>query len=88
MKSILQVETDKCYLCRQKKKLDMHHIMNGPFRAKSEEWGGYVYLCRDCHRATHDKPKQARELKQIYQETFEILYGKELWMKTFKKNYL
>ena len=88
MKSILQIETDKCYLCRQKKKLDMHHIMNGPMRAKSEEWGGYVYLCRDCHRKTHDTPKMARELKQIYQETFEILYGKELWMDTFKKNYL
>lgn len=87
MKSILQVEQDKCFLCGKKGNLDTHHVMNGPFRKKSEKWGGVIKVCRDCHRKIHDNPSLAKELKQGFQHTFGLLYGQNLWMKEFKKNY-
>lgn len=87
MKSILQVETDKCYLCHCSGKLDTHHVMNGPFRKKSEKWGGVIKVCRSCHRKIHDNPQIAYELKKGFHRTFKQLYGQEIYIKEFKKNY-
>ena len=67
--------------------------MNGPLRRKSEKWGGYTYLCAYHHNmggkeCVHENQIMDLELKKEFQMNFEKLYGHELWMKEFHKNYI
>ena len=90
-KSILQDEK-VCYLCEKQYGLERHHIMSGTANRKlSEKYGLWVWLCHDCHTGTegaqYDKQKNW-DLKVQAQMAFENLYGHDLWMKTFYKNYI
>jgi hypothetical protein len=53
MKSIIQKNPTRCFLCGKNGNadpLDEHHVFFGPFRKKSERYGAKVYLChRGCH---------------------------------------
>ena len=80
-----------CYLTGSTQNLDVHHIMNGPFRKKSDKLGLWIFLRHDVHMKLHQTPqgqKVARWLKQQAQEAFERKYGHEKWMKEFGRNYL
>lgn len=82
------VKKDRCELCGCNSNLTTHHIMNGAYRKKSEEYGGVMTLCFGCHRKVHDSPEVQKALKQRYQARFELLYSHEKWMELFHKNYL
>ena len=90
-KSIIQ-EEKRCYMCGRKTMLERHHIMAGVAnRRLSEKYGLWVWLCHDCHTGTegaqYDAPKSFI-LKMDAQAAFEKLYSRDLWMETFRKNYL
>ena len=61
-----------CWLCGANGSadpLDKHHIFNGPYRAKSDQYGLTVYLCHaNCHifgvNAAHVNPYTRRMLQQ------------------------
>ena len=89
MTSILQTER-RCYKTGTTIQLDKHHVMNGAYRKKAEEYGLYVYLNHTVHmwlHSTGEGQEYARHLKSIAQKRFEEIYSHELWMKEFKKNY-
>ena len=54
MKSIMQSDTSRCYLCARNgngDRLEKHHVFGGSNRKFSEEDGLTVFLCGDsCHR--------------------------------------
>ena len=88
--SIIQF-TDRCWKTGTTQNLDVHHIMNGPFRNKSDEYGLWVYLNHDVHMWLHNTREGKRyekELKRLAQEKFEEIHGHEKWMQLFKKNYV
>lgn len=92
MKSILQTEKE-CWVCKCKDNLHEHHVLPGTAnRAKSEMWGLKVWLCAYHHdmssEGVHENAELRYKLIRYAQETFELLYGHELWMRTFHKNYL
>ena len=95
MNSILEPKGCRiCYVCGMELYTEEHHIFYGTGnRKQSEKHGLKVHLCYRCHRA----PKSGihggnRELdlwlKQTGQQAFEALYGHEVFMQEFGKNYL
>ena len=91
-KSIISNER-KCLICGTTKNLHKHHVIGGSFRNKSEKWGCWVYLCAYHHdfggkQSVHGNAKLSNRLKQQTQNTFECLYGRNVGMEVFKKNYL
>lgn len=94
MNSILQHSGEPvCYLCGSVVGLERHHIMSGTANKRlAEKYGLWVWLCgQTCHRgvdgAQYD-PEKNKRLKREAQEAFEKIHGHDLWMKTFRKNYL
>ena len=88
-KSILQFDTSRCAICGVTGKLDWHHIRCGnQSREKSEKWGLMLALCRKCHTNLHSNAEVKKEWQEIAQAKFLLLYGREIWMKEFKKDYL
>lgn len=91
MKSILQT-TDECYVCRAKGVLHTHEVFFGSAnRKKSIKWGCQVRLCPKHHNMSSEGVHMNRaldlRLKRECQRQFELLYGHELFMQEFKKNY-
>lgn len=90
-KSIMQDEK-QCYFCGKQYGLERHHVLGGTAnRRLSEAYGIWIWCCHDCHTGVYgvqyDKQKNW-DTKMAAQRAFEELYGHELWMKTFYKNYL
>ena len=66
MKSILQEDTAKCFICEENPcgdPLDKHHIFGGALRKKSEQYGLFVYLhharCHIFARAAHTNQEKS-----------------------------
>ena len=90
-RSILQNEKS-CYFCPRTCGLEKHHVLAGVANRKlSEKYGLWVWLCHDHHTgkegAQYEKDLNIL-LKQRAQRAFESIHGHELWMDTFRKNYL
>ena len=73
MKSIIQPNKDKCYICGQNGGywgLDEHHVFSGANKKKSERYGLKVYLCHDkCHlNGVHKNAKLNRWLRSKAQQ--------------------
>ena len=69
------------------------NIYAGAFRNKSEKYGCWVYLCFDHHVGnegvhTHAGTQYWNYLKKVCQSEFEAKYGRELFLKEFKRDYL
>lgn len=93
MKSIIQENKDKCFLCGYPLGLEKHHIFFGKNRKHADKYGLTIYLCAECHRGSvgvHGKNGHIIDsnLKQFAQKKFEIHFGHEKFMQIFKKNYL
>lgn len=97
MKSIIQEEKTKCYLCGKNASadyfgLDEHHCFPGPNRKVSEKYGLKVYLCHDsCHlNGVHKDAKINRTLQADVQKKAMEYYGwdMETWRSLFGRNYL
>ena len=81
-----------CYLCGKQCSLERHHVLGGIANRKlSEKYGLWVWLCHECHTgnggAQYD-PVKNRRLKAEAQAAFEIEFGHQAWMQTFRKNYI
>lgn len=91
-RSIMQAETDRCYLCGARTNLETHHVLGGTAnRRLSERYGLTVRLCQRCHTGRHGAQyeKDLNELlKKEAQKRFEAIHGHRKWMETFRKNYL
>ena len=92
MKSIIQKNKDRCFLCGRQAQ-EEHHIMHGTANRKlSEKYGLKVYLCTDCHRigkyAVHNNKETDIKLKIIAQRKFEEEWPRLSFLKIFGKNYL
>ena len=85
--SIITSNLKICYICKQKKKRDLHEIFGGSNRQKSMQLGLVIPICGDCH----EEWKINKELQEKYQNEaqtiFEKEYSHELFMAEFKKDY-
>ena len=91
-KSILQ-SAKECYITGRTDRLHRHHVFyGGANRKKSEKYGCWVWLIPELHNLSNagvhlNKPFDIR-LKRECQRRFEELYGHDLFMKEFGRNYL
>lgn len=83
-------ERKQCFICGRHGPLDVHHCISGTANRKmADMYGLTVYLCRDCHRALHDKGLYDKELKQFAQRQWEASYGsREEFRQLFGKSWL
>lgn len=91
--SILQADTDVCYLCgRSHEKLDRHEVYGGALRQKSKRLGLWVTLCHStCHlNGVHRHGDIALWLKEKAQKEAMEYYGwtVEDFRKEFYKSYI
>ncbi len=82
MKSIMQSDTNSCYLCARNgngDRLEKHHVFGGSNRKYSEEDGLTVFLCGDrCHR---NGPFSAHRNKDI--ASYLHRNGQIAWMQKY-----
>lgn len=58
-----------CDICLKWKTLERHHVFNGAFRNKSEEYGAVVEICRECHDDLHHRhPAKYKWLKRQWRD--------------------
>lgn len=92
MKSIIQQNKEKCFLCGGRASEEHHCIYGTANRKLSEKYGLKVYLCPLCHRigenAVHKNYFTDIKVKQIAQKKFEENHTREEFIKIFGKNYL
>lgn len=82
----------ECYITKSTSSLHKHHIFNGANRSKSEKYGCWIWLRSDWHNLAsygiHFDKKLDLEIKKQCQSKFESIYGHEMFMDLFHKNYL
>lgn len=98
MKSILQKDRERCFLCGRYggyDPLDEHHVLYGPYRKASEKYGLKVYLHHDsCHifgkNAVHKNAEIDRKLKAYAQKKAMEKHGWTVddFRAIFGKNYI
>lgn len=70
---------------------DRHHVFGGAKRAKSEEYGLVVWLCRKCHDRIHFGASGrllSDRLRKEAQAKFEREHPDKSFLKEFGMNYL
>lgn len=92
-RSIIQKDMSCCFVCGSTRMLQTHEIYFGTAnRQKSIDWGCYVKLCSRHHNGSdagvHYNKQLNLNLKQLCQRKFEELHGREMFMQTFRRNYL
>lgn len=91
MKSILQEDTDYCFICGRYG-TEIHHIFFGnPNRKWSEKYNCVVGLCYDHHRGNkgvHHNRELDLRLKRMAQERFIQVYPEQDFLAIFGRNYL
>ncbi len=94
MKSILQNDTEHCFLCGRGGQMETHHIFHGnPLRKISEKNGFKVRLCHNCHRTGENAVHKSREadlkLKQHCQKVYEKMgHSREEFRNLIGKSYI
>jgi hypothetical protein len=94
MDSILQKDTDKCFICHTRNWLECHHVFGAAYRKKSEKYGLVVRLCHWCHNeapnGVHHNKEIRRKLQAYAQEKAMEHYGwdTDRFIKEFGRNYL
>lgn len=90
--SIIQKDETRCYVCGSMIGLERHHAMHGTANRKiAEKYSLTVMLCNDHHTGrfgVHTDPILDNRIKQDAQRAFTRIYGRSLWMRLFRKNYL
>lgn len=90
-KSIVQKDGSRCFICGRMTGLECHHILGGPNRKWSDDYGLTVMLCHE-HHTGKDGAQYNRQmgdsLKRLAQIAFEARHSHDEWMKIFRKNYL
>lgn len=93
MKSIIQKDGSRCFFCGGMQGLEEHHIFGGAANRKlSEKYGLKITCCKKHHTDPKEGVQYNREMnqstKRLAQIAFEGRWTHDLWMETFKKNYL
>ena len=92
MKSIIQKNEEKCFLCGGRASEEHHVFFGTANRQLSEKYGLKVYLCPNCHRiekyAVHNCKETDIKLKIIGQRKFIEEYPHQNFLKIFGKNYI
>lgn len=92
MKSIIQDDLTRCYVCGRTGIIEIHHVMSGVAnRPLSSKYKLLVALCPEHHRGktgVHTDYALNEQIKRDAQKAFERQLGHVLWMKVFRKNYL
>lgn len=94
MKSILQKNTDQCFICHTQNWLEYHHVYGAAFRKKSDKLGLVVRLCHWCHNeyphGVHHNREIRRNLQAYAQRKAmkEFNWSIEDFIKEFGRNYL
>lgn len=94
MDSILQKNTDRCFVCHSNIWLEWHHVFGGALRSKSERLGLKVRLCHYCHNEPPYGVHQNQELRQKMQAYAQgkamAHYGwdRERFIQEFYKSYI
>lgn len=81
---------NECYICRRFA-TERHHMLHGTANRKlADEDGLVVMLCRDCHRALHDKGTHDKDLMKDAERYWLACHRGDIkgWMDRYKKNYL
>ena len=91
MISILQEDTNYCFVCG-KYGTDKHHVFFGVGNRKlSDKYGLIVGLCYNHHRGNegvHFNRELDLELKRYAQEKFTDMYSQDEYLALFGRNYL
>jgi hypothetical protein len=95
MKSIIQADKERCYLCGRNnscENLDEHHVFFGPYRSKSEKYGLKVYLHHQrCHLdGVHRSSEICRMVQERVQRIAMKHYGwtEDEFRSMFGRSYL
>lgn len=85
-----------CPICRERGASEIHHIMHGADRKKSEEYplACLTFICDECHRQIHHTEKADNKfetldyrLKVQAERDFKKYYPEDDWFKVFGKYY-
>ena len=91
MKSIMQADTDRCYICGCRGWLEWHHVFGGANRKYSEEDGLKVRLCHYCHNeppaGVHYNAENMRWLRRLGQRAYEQNHSRDEFLKRYGRNY-
>jgi len=88
--SIITGDLTRCYVCGRPYP-QIHHIMNGANKKKSEKYGLILPLCMNHHTGAagvHSKPEKMLAMRQLGQKYFEQTHTREEWIQEFGKSYL
>lgn len=88
MKSIMQFEMNRCYICGSRQNLEHHHAMHGfANRKKADKDGLVVMLCAKCHRDLHDHGYEDKWIQRQAMGAWCRYYGKTLieWRQRYGK---
>ena len=94
MYSILQNDTERCFLCHSRCWLEYHHVYGAANRKKSDKLGLVVRLCHYCHNeppnGVHHNKEVRSKLQAYAQQKAMEHYGWSVddFIKEFGKNYL
>lgn len=89
MKSVIQKDCSKCFVCGKGGELHPHHIFNSSYKKKSEE-DGYIIFVHNipCHQKIHSKSGEAKYYKMYAQKDYEKSHTREEFIKRYGKSYL
>ena len=91
MKSIIQDDTDYCFVCGRYG-TEIHHIMFGTANRKlSDKYGLVIGLCYEHHRGrtgVHQNRELDLTMKRVAQREFIKTYQNEDFLAVFGRNYL
>ena len=98
MKSILQEDKTKCFLCERNPcgdHLDKHHVFGGPCRDLSEKYGLFIFIHHHrCHifgdESVHRNAEVRKAVQRYAQEKAMQAYGwtESDFIKLFMRNFL
>lgn len=89
MKSVIQKDCSKCFVCGKGGELHPHHIFNNAYKKKSEEDGYIIFVHNTpCHQQIHGKSGEAKYYKKYAQEKYEKTHTREEFIKRYGKSYL
>lgn len=78
MRSIVQIDSNQCFLCgKYSHYLETHHIFGGPNRKLSDKDGLTVKLCSDCHRLGPNSAHRSKETRHYLH-----FMGKQAFLRT------
>jgi hypothetical protein len=88
----------ECFICHKPMTvgLEHHHAIPGRNRKKCDDYGLWIWLCRQCHTLLHDKGEHDKEIRAYAQQVFiaDMKHQgypedicKERWLSEFGKFY-